>query len=593
MKKRLLMNAIVVASLLVLFAGSTLGLLLSTSNFTKTEMNNAWKTGNDEFYNFFEFEKYGLKDCKTIDELVNAIAATSSFSFYPTRYYLADESILEKNIDGIIAKSGTTMFIQGISDEIVLPKDINGDEYICNIADYMNDQVRDTLNEAHVVLSDASNVPIIELNYNIDGNKLIPISMKLMNEDDYYEPESKDRPIVELDFSDEKPQYRIDARNPENELKMFINFDLGDFSSFIDGVENEAMVREIYKSFDHDLETDLEILSMMKESIVSEYEEDGEVFYGSGSMDVSDNDDYSSKFSVFTDERKYEMKAFVWEGKKYVVLKASSQNNLYAAVHNSHFQETLKTEEWMFGILLIVLLVLINLYLTRSEKLEHSRQAFTNAVAHELKTPLAIIQNQCECVMEGVAPEKNATYMDSIYEEAQKMNVLVMSFLQYNRLTNAKKIERKPENLSDIVIGEFEIYEPLMLEKGIEITQEIDEDVKISCNHDLIALAIGNYLSNAMKYATRSDDSPVKVSVKLKKLRKNGFELRVYNDCVEKPTEKKEIWNIMSRMDASRNRNDNSTGMGLPVTAEILKLHGFKYGCESKENGVEFYIKTK
>ena len=43
----------------------------------------------------------------------------------------------------------------------------------------------------------------------------------------------------------------------------------------------------------------------------------------------------------------------------------------------------------------------------------------------------------------------------------------------------------------------------------------------------------------------------------------------------------------------SRNRDENSSGMGLAISRQILELHGFKYGYENKDDGVEFYFIAK
>ena len=67
---------------------------------------------------------------------------------------------------------------------------------------------------------------------------------------------------------------------------------------------------------------------------------------------------------------------------------------------------------------LIVFLVLrhyISLYYDKKKRLENAKNTLTSATAHELKTPISIIQNQCECIMENIAPKKNGEYIKSIH----------------------------------------------------------------------------------------------------------------------------------------------------------------------------------
>lgn len=68
------------------------------------------------------------------------------------------------------------------------------------------------------------------------------------------------------------------------------------------------------------------------------------------------------------------------------------------------------------------------------EQMKYARYSFSNAAAHELKTPLAIIQNRCELVMEKVNEDKNDEYVKSIYEESIRMNKLVKIFCSIIRL---------------------------------------------------------------------------------------------------------------------------------------------------------------
>ncbi len=52
------------------------------------------------------------------------------------------------------------------------------------------------------------------------------------------------------------------------------------------------------------------------------------------------------------------------------------------------------------------------------------------------------------------------------------------------------------------------------------------------------------------------------------------------------------LFNVLYKTDKARNRDDNSTGMGLAICKEILEQHKFKYGYTNKRDGVEFYFTT-
>ncbi len=235
------------------------------------------------------------------------------------------------------------------------------------------------------------------------------------------------------------------------------------------------------------------------------------------------------------------------------------------------------------GVLLYLYLKLYN----KGQQLEKSKRTFISAAAHELKTPLAVIQNQCECILEDVLPEKKDEYIRSVYDEALRMNDIVTSLLTFNRLSATDKVHKDKVNLSELVTTEINKYLSFAEAKGAEIiTTDITQNLYVSCNSELMALAIDNYLSNAIKYTTEEK----KITVSLIKTKK-GFVFEVFNTA--EPIDESEIkglWNVLERQDSSRTRKENSTGMGLPICKRVFDIHGFKYECRNADAGIIFSI---
>ena len=268
------------------------------------------------------------------------------------------------------------------------------------------------------------------------------------------------------------------------------------------------------------------------------------------------------------------------------ILIGPAYNEYYEAFTDEHFVGSMILQGILFAIAYLIALRVATKIYRKSEQMTRSQRAFTSAAAHELKTPLAVIQNQCECIIENVAPEKNENYIKSVYDEAVRMNGIVGSFLQYNRLVNADKLQKEKCSLREIVLTEVEKYQSFAEMQGVELASEIcDNDVIVNCNRDLVSMAVDNYLSNAIKYATGEK----KVTVKLEKDR-----FSVYNtsEGISRETADS-MWDILSRDNKARTKDGSSTGMGLPICAEIFKAHGYEYGYRKLQGKVEFYFEFK
>ena len=236
--------------------------------------------------------------------------------------------------------------------------------------------------------------------------------------------------------------------------------------------------------------------------------------------------------------------------------------------------------------MLIVYLVAVKLF-NKSQRIRSNQRAFISAAAHELKTPLAVIQNQCECIMENIAPEKNGEYVKSVYDEALRMNSIVRTLLLFNRVTNAESILKERCDLSAIVNAEIEKYNSYAETKGAKISCDIKEGVFVSANHELISLAIDNYLSNAVKYATGEKNISVRLDATAK-----DFVFEVYNDGEPIPLSY-DVWGILTKGDSARTSSGDSSGMGLPICKRIFELHGFGCSYGNRQSGVIFVFKGR
>ncbi|MBQ7295412.1 MAG: HAMP domain-containing histidine kinase [Clostridia bacterium] len=261
-------------------------------------------------------------------------------------------------------------------------------------------------------------------------------------------------------------------------------------------------------------------------------------------------------------------------------------NPVLDAVFSNDFQLITFFLAIFFAVAGIIFYIMCMHIITKSEKLEEAKSTFISAASHELKTPLAVIQNQCECIMENIAPEKNEEYLRSVYEEALRMDSIVTSLLSYNKLQQLTEIEKESCNLSELLRQEVKVYQNFAENAGVTIKESIADNVYVSCNAQLMKMAIGNYLSNAIKYCT--DDKKVEVRLSVYH---GVFTLEVVNSAAKESVQAaQQAWSEFAKGDKSRQRSGNSIGMGLAICKKIFELHSFRGYCKYNEGKATFVI---
>lgn len=469
----------------------------------------------------------------------------------------------------IVTKSGSWMYFYNRN----LHENINFDEYLTDEHWELLDEFWSKIEYPTYIDNPKSRKYVgYGLDYNISNGEIIPVKLTLV------ELERPDH-MIELQFSDEKAHHHFSGDMLDFESEDAIEWTrLGEYYfpiadenipdksagyvriHFTD-VENNGRNRAIYQSLSERLN---------EENIQK---------------------DYANR--LYDSPKFYEGNTYLYEGylqingKYYTMYFLAEYSEFDEVIRSKVFLNAIKVQSMLLIFLGAAILLVANYLYKKNEKLEVSRQMFTSAVAHELKTPVAIIQNQCECILEDIAPEKNKEYVKSVYDEATVMSRMIMSFLQYSRLQTMTQIEKEESNLCEIVNKELQKYEDLIESAGLVLEVELEDKVNAIVNKELLAVVIGNYLSNAYKYT----DAGRCVKVLLHWENKKGY-FEVFNEGgYIDPKYKDAIWDVLGRQDKARNRKLGSSGMGLPICRKILELHGFEYGYENVENGVRFWFR--
>ncbi len=147
----------------------------------------------------------------------------------------------------------------------------------------------------------------------------------------------------------------------------------------------------------------------------------------------------------------------------------------------------------------------INTMAEELSSVETLRSDFIANVSHEMKTPLAVMQNYGTLLeTPHLSEEKRLEYARAIIDSSRRMTSMIMNILQLNKLENQKIFpEGKAYNLSEQLRLCLLQFEPVWEENDIEIETDIVEEVMITADENLLALVWNNLLSNAFKFTPK------------------------------------------------------------------------------------------
>lgn len=127
-------------------------------------------------------------------------------------------------------------------------------------------------------------------------------------------------------------------------------------------------------------------------------------------------------------------------------------------------------------------------------------RAFTKDISHEIRTPVAIIQN----VLSASKEEKTITEsnFDTVAEAVANINQITSILLALARSeSNQTGVVNLTAELESLIINQFDFF---LTEAGkhLELTLNFDGDVKVTCNQNLVSILMLNLLSNMVRHAS-------------------------------------------------------------------------------------------
>ncbi len=221
---------------------------------------------------------------------------------------------------------------------------------------------------------------------------------------------------------------------------------------------------------------------------------------------------------------------------------------------------------------------------------ETLRTDFVANVSHELKTPLAVMNNYGTLLQAAdLSDEKRIEYAKAITDASRSLADLVTNILKLNRLENQQIFpEIEKYNLGEQLCECMLLFEETWEAKQLEIETDIDEDIIINADKELLSLVWNNLLSNAVKFT--QDGGTVSVSLK----KEGEYAVIKISDtgCGMSAEVGKHIFEKFYQGDTSHTSQGN--GLGLALVKRVIDIVQGEIAVDSTlGKGSIFCVKIK
>lgn len=206
-----------------------------------------------------------------------------------------------------------------------------------------------------------------------------------------------------------------------------------------------------------------------------------------------------------------------------------------------------------------------------------TQKEFTENASHELQTPLAILKNKLDILLQ------NQDLTEKQYQIAEEMNRALSRSSRINKnllllaKIDNKQFDSKTFHLDEVLNQSLEILQEHFEQKNISVKTEISTDIKVNGNIGLTEVLINNLILNAIRH------TPINGSISIK-LNNSVFE--VSNSGTEKLNS-----DLLFKRFSRFSKDNNGSGLGLAIVQEICKSQNWTIDYRFENNNHIFSVK--
>lgn len=235
----------------------------------------------------------------------------------------------------------------------------------------------------------------------------------------------------------------------------------------------------------------------------------------------------------------------------------------------------------------------IYLLLCDERQNEDVKNELITSVAHDLRTPLTSIIGYLYLVLykENLSYNKKEHYIQIAYDKSKRLEELIEDLFRYTKYSS-EEVKLHHEKIDFVRFMDQMVEEFYPSFKAAELNYELSTDVQeayIMADGNMLARAVGNLVSNAIKYG--KDGKIIKISLKQEE---KYVIMSVLNYGAIIPKEDlAHIFERFYRVENSRSVETGGSGLGLAIAKQIIEMHGGRIDVRSDYDGTVFEIKLK
>lgn len=228
------------------------------------------------------------------------------------------------------------------------------------------------------------------------------------------------------------------------------------------------------------------------------------------------------------------------------------------------------------------------------EKNQDMRRKLMGDLAHEMGTPLAVIQSNLEGILDGVV-EPSSSNISSLHQEAMLLSRLVKDLRTLSQVEAGKlNLSPAPGDIGALVSSIVTATEPEARRKNVALSMDIPPGLpRAMMDRDRVSQVVVNLLSNALRYTSEGDSIKVAVATKKGSGQSDQYLLVSVSDTGQGISEE-ELPHIFDRYYQGaqpKEKRSGGSGIGLTVVKELVEAHRGKVWAESaRGKGSTFFF---